>query len=68
MHLCKRCADQLANEITPLPDPDHCERIVKDLRKQRDSLSIFMRGELSEMLEQAASTIEGLERERFRGG
>ena len=62
MHLCKRCAEQLANSITPLPDQEDCERIVKELREQRDSLSIFMRGELSDLLGQAASTIESLER------
>ena len=66
MHLCKRCAYQLADTITPLPEMDDCSRIVKDLRQQRDNLSIFMRGELSELLDQAAATIEGLEKEVTR--
>ena len=66
MHLCKRCAYQLADAITPLPDQDDCSRIVKNLRRQRDSLSIFMRGELSELMDQAAATIEGLEKEVMR--
>ena len=38
-------------------------KLVEDLRKQKDGLSLFMRGELSELLEQAASAIERLERE-----
>ena len=61
--LCHFCAVRLANEICPLPDPEKNKEIVEKLRKQKGELSIFMRGELSELLEQAASAIEDLERE-----
>ncbi len=61
--LCHSCAIRLANEICPLPEPKRNRKLVEDLRKQKDGLSLFMRGELSELLEQAASAIERLERE-----
>lgn len=62
IYLCSDCATQLANAICPLPEPNRCDRIVKKLREQKKELSIFMRGELSELLEQAASAIEGFDR------
>ena len=64
--LCHFCAVRLVNEICPLPAQEKNMKIVEDLRKQKDGLSLFMRGELSELLEQAASTIERLEREEKR--
>ncbi len=68
IYLCNDCAVQLVNEICQMPERDRCDRLVKKLREQKNELSIFMRGELSELLEQAASAIEGFERKGENDG